>query len=135
MDTRDFFLTKENINFTDTEISNSENIEFDFIEYAPKIFKILRETDGVDEDIIIESLKPEKNKLSIKETEGKSGNFFISTDDNKYIMKTIKGEELELIRGIFLRKFVKHTRRCQESLICRIYGLYRMIMVKYYKFF
>lgn len=126
----DFSLLKENINFKDEEILKAEHIEFDLIEYAPKIFKILRQLDGMDEDQIIESLKPSRNKLSIKKSQGKGGSFFITTDDNKLLMKTITPDELELVRGIYLKKFVKHLRRYPESLICRIYGIYRMIMAE-----
>lgn len=130
LDTNDFSLLKGNINFNDEEIDKGEHIEFELIEYAPKIFKILRQLDALDEEDIIQSLLPSKNKLSIKKTQGKGGSFFITTDDNRFIMKTITADELELVRGIFLKKFVKHIRRFPESLICRIYGIYRMIMVK-----
>jgi hypothetical protein len=72
-----------------------------------------------------------KNRTSIKQSQGKSGNFFICTDDNKFILKTITAEELELIRGTFLKKFEKHLKRFPESsLICRIYGLYKMVLAK-----
>jgi hypothetical protein len=71
-----------------------------------------------------------RNKSSIKQSQGKSGNFFICTDDNKFILKTINSEELELIRGIFLKKFAKHVNRYTDSLICRIYGLYKMVLAK-----
>jgi len=130
LDTCDHSLIKQIINFTDEEIEKAEHIEFDLIEYAPKVFKILRKLDGIDEEDLLESLRPSKNKLSIKKTLGKGGSFFITTDDNKFLMKTIKADELELIRGIFLKKFIKHIRRYPESLICRIYGIYRMIMVE-----
>jgi hypothetical protein len=130
LETYDFSLLKENINFKDEEINIADHIDFDLIEYAPEIFKILRQLDGLDEEELIESLRPSKNKFSIKKTQGKGGSFFITTDDNKFIMKTITADELELVRGIFLKKFIKHLRRHPESLICRIYGIYRMITVE-----
>ncbi len=33
------------------------------ISYAPKIFKIIREKDGIDEIDIMKSIKPNMNKL------------------------------------------------------------------------
>ncbi len=33
------------------------------ISYAPKIFKIIREKDGIDEIDIMKSIKPSMNKL------------------------------------------------------------------------
>jgi hypothetical protein len=71
-----------------------------------------------------------KNRTSIKESQGKGGSFFICTDDNKFVLKSINSEELELIRGMFLKKFVKHIKRYPDSLICRIYGLYKMVLAK-----
>ena len=73
---------------------------------------------------------PIKNKLSINESQGRSGNFFICTDDNKFILKTVNSDELELIRRLFLEKFSKQLKRYPGSLICRIYGLYRMNLNK-----
>jgi hypothetical protein len=121
---------KSNLNFEDDEITKAEHIEFDIVEYAPKIFKILRELDCLNIDEMIKSLRPSMNKLSISKTQGKGGSFFITTDDNKFIMKTITSDELELVRGIFLKKFVKHLRRFPDSTICRIYGIYRMISIE-----
>ena len=72
------------------------------------------------------SLLPFKNRNLISKSEGKSGNFFICTDDNRYILKTINQDELELIRGMFLKKYLKHLKRYPNSLICRIFGLYKM---------
>ena len=74
------------------------------------------------------------NKLTIKESQGKSGNFFICTDDNKYILKTITPDELELIRSIYLKNFLNHLKIMENSLICRIYGLYKMTLTQLNKF-
>jgi len=130
LDTNDFSLLKKNVNFKDEEIDKAEHIEFEFIEYAPLPFKFLRHLDDLYKEELIESLLPSKNKLSIEKSQGKGGSFFITTDDNRFIMKTITANELELVRGIFLDEFVKHIYKNPESLICRIYGIYRMIMAK-----
>ena len=68
------------------------------------------------------------NKLSINESQGKSGNFFICTDDNELILKTISDQELDFITNIFLEKYYKHISENKDSLICRLYGLYQVTL-------
>lgn len=123
-------IDENNINFEDEYVRSSGALEVNFTEYAPKVFRKLRKLEHIEENELIESLLPMKNRTSIKKSQGKSGNFFISTDDNKFILKTITPEELELIRGIFLEKYVGHLKRYPNSLICRIYGLYNMELPK-----
>lgn len=124
--TNEFNITNENANIDDEMVHNSKHLDIYFTEFAPKIFKRLRRIENVSEEELFMSLLPSKNTTSISQSQGKSGNFFICTDDNKYVLKTITQEELELIRGLFLKKFLKHSSRYTNSLICRIYGLYKM---------
>jgi hypothetical protein len=126
----EYTITPFNINFEDELVRSTGNLEVDFIEFAPKIFQSLRKMECLDEDEMINSLLPMKNKSSIKQSQGKSGNFFLCTDDNKFILKTISTDELELIRSVLLKKFTKHMKRYPNSLLCRIYGLYKMILSK-----
>ena len=67
-----------------------------------------------------------KNRVSINQSQGKSGNFFICTDDNNLVLKTITDNELDLINKIFLKKYYYHITEHEYSLICRIYGLYKI---------
>jgi hypothetical protein len=120
----------DNINFEDELVKSTGNLEVNFIEFAPKIFKQLRKMEGLNDEDMIQSLLPMKNGMSIKQSQGKSGNFFICTDDNKFILKTITSDELDLIRGLLLKKFSKHLKRYPNSLLCRIYGLYKMKLSK-----
>ena len=68
------------------------------MEYAPKCFAYLRNLENIDINLMIESFLPKNNKQNIKQSQGKSGTFFIFTDDNKYMIKTLKTEEFELIK-------------------------------------
>ena len=111
---------------TDVIVVQGDNFFIDMIEYAPKIFAYLRQIDKLNEDVIINSFLPMKNKHGIQESEGRSGNFFINTDDKRFILKTITYEDVELIRGILLEKMANHYKQHQDSIIGRIYGLYKL---------
>jgi 1-phosphatidylinositol-4-phosphate 5-kinase len=70
-----------------------------------------------------------RNKLSISESQGKSGNFFICTDDNELILKTITDDELKLITSSFLKKYCKYLTKNNDSLMCRLYGLFQISLI------
>ena len=130
--TNNYLITKELIKnevFYLNEVN--ENIETSCVEFAPKIFDYLRQLDGIT-DKIIQSLLPSNNLeglksfKSIHQSEGKGGSFFISTDDKQFLLKTINYQELELIRNLLLEKISIHFSNNENSLIGRIYGLYKI---------
>lgn len=96
------------------------------VEFSPKYFKYLRQLDGIKEENIVKSMLPMNNKIGITETEGKGGSFFVNSDDKEFILKTITFEEMELIRRLFLNKFVNYIHRNNDSIISRIYGVYKI---------
>ena len=69
---------------------------------------------------------PKNNKKGIKQSQGKSGSFFISTDDSKYLIKTLKVEEFDLIKNNFLYKYCKYLAENPKSLLSRLYGMYNL---------
>ena len=124
--------TKHEINFTnfdlnDDETKNSEYLDIKIIEYAPKCFKYLRDLEKIDIDEMINCFLPKNNKAGMKKSAGKSGSFFISTDNNEYMIKTLKSDEFELIRNSFLAKYIEYITDHPNSLLCRIYGIYNLI--------
>jgi hypothetical protein len=64
---------------------------------------------------------------NIVRSEGRGMCFFISTDDSKIIIKTLKDEEKDLLNSEFLSFYLHHLQTNQNSLICRIYGIYNVI--------
>ena len=126
-------ITKYNINFdnfslNDETVRKSEYLDVNIIEYAPKYFSFLRKLEKIDLDEMVESFLPKNNKKGISKSQGKSGSFFISTDDNHYMIKTLRSDEFELIRHTFLKEYVEHLNRNPDSLLSRIYGMYSVIM-------
>jgi hypothetical protein len=112
----------------DEEVANSQYLNVNIIEYAPKMFAFLRNIENINLDDMIESFLPKNNKKGISESQGKSGSFFISTDDNNYMVKTLRSDEFELIRHTFLNKYVQYITHNPNSLLCRIYGMYNIIL-------
>ncbi len=110
----------------ESEIKSRNNIQVKCIEFASEIFKYLRKLDGIDDEIMKDSFLPTKNVEGIKESEGRGGSFFINTDDKKYMIKTINYEELELIRKKFIQNLAEHLWDNKNSLIGRIYGVYKI---------
>ena len=126
-------LTLKNFVFKDREkdVVDSGYLNVNIVEYAPKIFAYLRNLEDIDIDEMIESFLPHNNKLGISKSQGKSGSFFISTDDNYYMVKTLRVDEFELIRHTFLNKYVQYLTYNKESLLCRIYDFKDNIIAKY----
>ncbi len=112
----------------DQEVAHSKYLNVNIIEYAPKIFAFLRNLENINLDQMIESFLPKNNKKGISESQGKSGSFFISTDDNRYMVKTLRSDEFELIRHTFLNKYVQYITHNPNSLLVRIYGMYNIIL-------
>ena len=118
---------RDKYKFEDETIENTEYLDVEVIDYAPKVFAYLRKLEKIDIDKMIESFLPKNNKQGIKESQGKSGSFFISTDNNKYMIKTLKSDELELLKHVFLKEYVHHIEKNPDSLLCRLYGMYNII--------
>ena len=121
-------INNENYNLNDQTVNTKDYLNIQIMEYAPKCFAYLRNLENIDINLMIESFLPKNNRQSIKQSQGKSGTFFISTDDNKYMVKTLKAEEFELIKQTFLDKYLNYITNNSDSLLCRLYGMYDVIL-------
>ena len=122
------FQNYEEYELNDNTVKNSEYLNIKVIDYAPKCFSFLRKFEKIDIDKMIESFLPKNNSQGLKKSQGKSGSFFISTDDNKYMIKTLKSDELELLKHTFLYNYINHIKKNPNSLLCRLYGMYNIIL-------
>ena len=113
---------------SDLSVENSDYLNIRVIDYAPKCFYYLRKLENINIDAMVESFLPGNNSQRVKESLGKSGSFFISTDDNKYMIKTLKSKELHLLKHAFLKEYIKHIKENPKSLLCRLYGMYNIIL-------
>ena len=122
------FKTFHKLGISDSSVKNSDYLNIKVIDYAPKCFHYLRKLEKIDIDKMVKSFLPENNSKRIKKSLGKSGSFFISTDDNKYMIKSLKSEELELLKHAFLNEYINHIEKNPNSLLCRLYGMYNIIL-------
>ena len=110
----------------DVMVESREKFSIICEEYAPKIFSYLRQLDKVSEDVIINSMLPMNNKIGIKETEGRGGSFFINSDDYEFSIKTITEQEFKIMVRLLQNKMVDYFKKNDNSIICRIYGVYKI---------
>ena len=73
----------------DEKILKEERFSIECVEYAPKIFSILRELDNIKEEEIFYSMLPMNNHSSFSKSDGKGGALFLNTFDKKFIIKII----------------------------------------------
>ena len=99
-------------------------------EYAPDSFAFLRNLDEIDQNVIIDSLSPEKNRDSVfkaGESQGKSGSFFFFSHDKNFIIKTMTDSDLYAFKNVF-KDYFYNVSRHPDSLLARIYGIYSVEM-------
>ena len=78
---------------------------------------------------LMQSLDVNKNRKMIfkaGESAGKSGSFFFFSYDNKFIIKTLKGNEKQLLINI-LDGYIEHIKKNDnKSLMARIFGIFEI---------
>ena len=109
------------------EIKDDFYFDVTIRKYSPKIFYALRKIDGISTNDYLLSLSPKDNLKIIKESfasGGRSSNPIIFTYDKKLLLKTISKSE----KNVMLDILPEYHRRMRDtkSLLCRIYGLYRI---------
>lgn len=107
------------------ELTPSAKYDFKFKDYAPWVFRNLREDHfGLDPADYLLSLTS-KYILSELGSPGKSGSFFYFSRDYRFIIKTIHHSEHKYLLSI-LKDYHQHVRDNPHTLISRFYGLHRV---------
>ncbi|PLB51686.1 SAICAR synthase-like protein [Aspergillus steynii IBT 23096] len=117
---------KFSFDITGNELTPSAKYDFKFKDYAPWVFRSLRNKFRIDPADYLMSLTS-KYILSELGSPGKSGSFFYFSRDYKYIIKTIHHSEHKLLRKI-LPEYYKHVEKNPNTLISQFYGLHRVKM-------
>jgi len=94
-----------------------------FKDFAPKVFHQIRQLFGVSNEAYINSFQ--LNNLTAHKGQGKSGAFFIFTNDRQFILKTATGEERDFLWTV-LPYYLQYVQRHPHTLLPRIYGVYSM---------
>lgn len=109
---------------TGNELTPGVKYDFKFKDYAPWVFRYLREQFRIDAADYMMSLT---NKYILSElgSPGKSGSFFYYSRDYRFIIKTIHHTEHKFMRKI-LKDYYQHVCENPHTLLCRFYGLHRI---------
>ncbi|WVR03196.1 hypothetical protein IAU60_000187 [Kwoniella sp. DSM 27419] len=107
------------------ELTPSARYDFKFKDYAPWVFRDLRDEhfhlDPADYLLSLTS----KYILSELGSPGKSGSFFYFSRDYRFIIKTISHAEHKFLRSI-LKDYHQHVKSNPHTLLSRFYGLHRV---------
>ncbi|KAG0142834.1 hypothetical protein CROQUDRAFT_662003 [Cronartium quercuum f. sp. fusiforme G11] len=106
------------------ELTPSAKYDFKFKDYAPWVFRELREYFHLDPADYLLSLTA-KYILSELGSPGKSGSFFYFSRDYRFIIKTIHHGEHKFLRRI-LHQYHEHVKANPHTLLSRFYGLHRV---------
>ncbi|KAF9208400.1 Phosphatidylinositol-4-phosphate 5-kinase [Haplosporangium sp. Z 27] len=109
---------------TGNELTPSSKYDFKFKDYAPWVFRNLREDFHIDASDYLVSLTS-KYILSELGSPGKSGSFFYFSQDYRFIIKTIHHSEHKFMRKI-LKDYFNHVKQNPHTLLCRFFGLHRV---------
>lgn len=104
-----------------------------FVDYAPMVFRKLRESINLDKNLYLRSVGPEQlignmilgNFSSLSElcSEGKSGALFYYTADGKFLVKTLTKKSAQFFQSI-LKQYYLHVMNNPGTLITRFYGFH-----------
>ncbi|ORX34962.1 hypothetical protein BD324DRAFT_582830 [Kockovaella imperatae] len=107
------------------ELTPSAKYDFKFKDYAPWVFRDLRDEHfHLDPADYLLSLTA-KYILSELGSPGKSGSFFYFSRDYRFIIKTISHSEHKFLRSI-LKDYHEHVKNNPHTLLSRFYGLHRV---------
>lgn len=106
------------------ELIPSSMYDFKFKDYAPWVFRHLRELFKLDPADYLMSLTA-KYIVSELSSPGKSGSFFYFSRDYRFIIKTIHHSEHKMLRKI-LKDYYNHVKNNPNTLISQFYGLHRV---------
>jgi 1-phosphatidylinositol-4-phosphate 5-kinase len=116
---------KYNFDVIGNELTPSARYDFKFKDYAPWVFRELREEHfHIDPADYLLSLTS-KYILSELGSPGKSGSFFYFSRDYRFIIKTIHYTEHKFLRSV-LKQYHQHIMDNPHTLISRFYGLHRV---------
>ncbi|KAF7069782.1 hypothetical protein CFC21_075363 [Triticum aestivum] len=96
--------------------------EFRWKDYCPMVFRHMRKLFAVDPADYMLAICGD-DALRELSSPGKSGSFFYLTQDERFMIKTVKKSEVKLLIRM-LPSYHKHVKRYKNSLITRFYGVH-----------
>ncbi|KAK9016109.1 hypothetical protein V6N11_007190 [Hibiscus sabdariffa] len=99
-----------------------QSSEFKWKDYCPLVFRTLRKLFDVDAADYMISICG-NDALRELSSPGKSGSFFYLTNDDRYMIKTIKKAEVKVLIRM-LPAYYDHVRSFENTLVTKFYGLH-----------
>ncbi|GAV61641.1 PIP5K domain-containing protein/MORN domain-containing protein [Cephalotus follicularis] len=99
-----------------------QSSEFKWKDYCPLVFRTLRKLFKVDPADYMLSICG-NDALRELSSPGKSGSFFYLTNDDRYMIKTMKKSEVKVLIRM-LSAYYNHVRAFENTLVTKFYGLH-----------
>ncbi|PON98771.1 Phosphatidylinositol-4-phosphate 5-kinase [Trema orientale] len=99
-----------------------QSCDFRWKDYCPVVFRTLRKLFKVDPADYMISICG-NDALRELSSPGKSGSFFYLTNDDRYMIKTMKKAEVKVLLRM-LPAYYKHVRAFENTLVTKFYGLH-----------
>ncbi|CBI30120.3 unnamed protein product, partial [Vitis vinifera] len=99
-----------------------QSSEFKWKDYCPLVFRTLRKLFKVDPADYMISICG-NDALRELSSPGKSGSFFYLTNDDRYMIKTMKKSEVKVLLRM-LSAYYNHVRAFENTLVTKFYGLH-----------
>ncbi|XP_062202797.1 phosphatidylinositol 4-phosphate 5-kinase 6-like [Phragmites australis] len=99
-----------------------QSCDFRWKDYCPLVFRTLRKLFDVDPADYMISICGD-DALRELSSPGKSGSFFYLTNDDKYMIKTMKKSEVKVLLRM-LPAYYKHVRAFENTLVTKFFGLH-----------
>ncbi|KAL3622628.1 Phosphatidylinositol 4-phosphate 5-kinase 6 [Castilleja foliolosa] len=99
-----------------------QSCEFRWKDYCPSVFRTLRKLFKVDPADYMISLCG-NDALRELSSPGKSGSFFYLTNDDRYMIKTMKKSEVKVLIKM-LSAYYNHVRSFENTLVTKFFGLH-----------
>ena len=108
----------------DIKVLTETNIDIEVTEYNVSIFKKLRRLENLDEDKIIEMIQPKNGTNDL--IQQKNETMYINSPNKLLMLKKIKREKMLNFQRNILPHLYDYFSNNKNSLICRVFGLYRI---------
>ncbi|XP_010067728.2 phosphatidylinositol 4-phosphate 5-kinase 6 [Eucalyptus grandis] len=99
-----------------------QSCEFKWKDYCPVVFRTLRKLFKVDAADYMISICG-NDALRELSSPGKSGSFFYLTNDDRYMIKTVKKAEVKVLLRM-LPAYYNHFRAYENTLVTKFFGLH-----------
>ncbi|KAK9282784.1 hypothetical protein L1049_011005 [Liquidambar formosana] len=99
-----------------------QSCDFKWKDYCPLVFRTLRKLFKVDAADYMISICG-NDALRELSSPGKSGSFFYLTNDDKYMIKTMKKSEVKVLLRM-LPAYYNHVRAFENTLVTKFFGLH-----------